>query len=217
MTKVLLAGATGLVGGQTLPRLIEAGFEVQTIGRRSSNIFPPRTINRVAETALWPQLISEAKPDVAISCLGTTMKAAGSREAFRAVDHDLVIAFAKAAKEAGARQMIAVSSVGAAHGNGSFYLRTKAEAEQGLRDLGFERLDLIRPGLLTGGKRCESRPGEAFAIMLSPFTDLLMLGPLRRYASTPSVKVAQAIVALAGAEASGQIIHENREIDALAG
>ena len=88
-------------------------------------------------------IIAGLNPGIAISCLGTTMRVAGSRDAFRAVDHDLVLAFAKAARDAGARHMISVSSVGAMPASGSFYLRTKAEAEAGLRKLKFERLDIL--------------------------------------------------------------------------
>ncbi len=108
----------------------------------------------------------------------------------------MVLAFANAARDSGVRHMISVSSVGAMPASSSYYLRTKAEAEQGLSALKFDRLDIIRPGLLTGGSRSDSRPGESLGILLAPFTDRLMLGPLSKYRSTPSLKVAKAIAAL---------------------
>jgi hypothetical protein len=83
--------------------------------------------------------------------------------------------------------------------------------------LGFERLDLLRPGLLTGGERPDSRPGERIGILLSPLTDLLMIGGLSRYRSIPSAKVAQAAVTLALGGGHGRHIHENDAIRALAG
>lgn len=89
--------------------------------------------------------------------------------------------------------------------------------EQGLRNIGFQRLDIMRPSLLTGGKRDEQRPGEALGILLSPVTDRLMLGPMRRFASTPSDLLAKAIAALASKNDDGIFIHENDSIRSLAG
>jgi uncharacterized protein YbjT (DUF2867 family) len=113
--------------------------------------------------------------------------------------------------------MIAVSSVGASASAGNFYLRTKGEAEAAMAQLRFERTDFLRPGLLTGSERPESRPGESMAILLAPFTDLLMVGGLSRYRSIPALLVAQAIVSLALAGGSGEHIHGNDAIRALAG
>jgi uncharacterized protein YbjT (DUF2867 family) len=99
----------------------------------------------------------------------------------------------------------------------NFYLRTKAEMEQGLRNIGFQRLDIMRPSLLTGGKRDAHRPGEALGILLSPLVDRLMIGSMRRFASTPSHLLAQAIAALADTPDEGVFIHENDSIRARAG
>lgn len=93
----------------------------------------------------WGELVAAERPAIFISCLGATIRQAGSRAAFRAVDHDLVLAAARAAKKGSARQAIVVSSVGASAKAGNFYLRTKGETEDGLRALGFERLDILRP------------------------------------------------------------------------
>jgi uncharacterized protein YbjT (DUF2867 family) len=165
----------------------------------------------------WPEVIADlGLIDIAISCLGTTMRAAGSREAFRAVDHDLAIAVARAAREAGARHMIAISSVGASKG-GNFYLRTKAETEAGLIALGFDRLDIFRPGLLTGGERRDDRPAEKLGIMLAPLTNIFLHGALSRYRSTDSRKLAVAIAQVAQKDGTGRFIHENKSIDRLAG
>jgi uncharacterized protein YbjT (DUF2867 family) len=161
--------------------------------------------------------VARIQPDVAISGLGTTIRTAGSREAFRAVDHDLVLAFAKASHEAGALHFITISSVGAMPASSSFYLRTKAEMEQGLRNIGFQRLDIMRPSLLTGGHRDDRRPGEALGILLSPLVDILMFGPMQKFASTPSGKVAKAIANLAKAGDDGVFVHENESINTLAG
>ena len=215
--KIVIAGGSGLVGKQAAEMLARAGFAVHLVSRRPSASLAPNIQEHVAPTDDWPAIVARLKPDVAISGLGTTIRTAGSRDAFRAVDHDLVLAFAKASHDAGARHFITISSVGAMPASSSFYLRTKAEMEQGLRNIGFQRLDIMRPSLLTGGQRDDRRPGETLGIWLSPFVDILMVGPMQKFASTPSGKVAKAIANLAKPGDDGVFIHENESINTLAG
>lgn len=215
--KIVIAGGSGLVGKQAAELLAGAGFAVHLVSRRPSHALAPSIEEHVAPTADWPAIVASIKPDVAISGLGTTIRTAGSREAFKAVDHDLVLAFAQASHDAGARHFITISSVGAMPASSNFYLRTKAEMEQGLRNIGFQRLDIMRPSLLTGGQRDDRRPGEALGIWLSPLVDMLMFGPLRKFASTPSSNVAKAIANLAKSGDDGVFIHENESINTLAG
>jgi uncharacterized protein YbjT (DUF2867 family) len=216
--RIIIAGATGLVGKQVVEELaVQDKVEVHIVLRRSVDSLPPAVKQHVAPVEDWPAIIAQIQAEVAICCLGTTIRTAGSQAAFRAVDFDLVIAVANAARQAGAQQMVSVSSVGASSKSSNFYLKTKGEAEDAMRAMDFARVDIIRPGLLTGGTRPDSRPGEAIGIMLSPLTDLLMFGPLAKYRSTPSAKVAQAIVTLALGGGHGKFIHENDAIKALAG
>lgn len=215
--KIVIAGGSGLVGRQAADLLARDGHEVHLVLRRPLAASEPLIHAHIAPSADWPAIVEGLKADVAISCLGTTIRSAGSRDAFRAVDLDLVLAFAMASYQAGARHFITVSSVGTMPASSSFYLRTKAEMEQGLRNIGFQRIDIMRPSLLTGGQRADHRPGEALGIMLSPIMDMLMLGPLKKFASTPSDRLAKAIAALANCQDAGVLIHENAEIGALAG
>jgi uncharacterized protein YbjT (DUF2867 family) len=217
MKRVLLAGGSGLVGRQLVDLLAaETACELSLIVRSPLVGAPANVRQHVGPTERWPEVIADlGQIDVAISCLGTTMRTAGSRAAFRAIDHDLIIAFARAARKAGARQMLAISSVGASQ-SGNFYLRTKAETEAGLNALGFDRLDIMRPGLLTGGERREARPTEQIAIMLAPLTDLLLHGALARYRSTDSRTLALAMARLVQQGGTGRFIHENSAIDTLA-
>jgi uncharacterized protein YbjT (DUF2867 family) len=218
MTRVVIAGATGLVGKQLVVALAgQEGVEIHILVRRKPERVPTGVIVHEAASAEWANEVAAIKPDVAISCLGTTMRTAGSKAAFRAVDFDLVTGFAKAAKDAGTRHMIAVSSVDASYKASNFYLKTKGEAESAMVRMDFDRVDFLRPGLLTGGERSESRPGESVAIMLAPLTDLLMVGGLSRYRSIPALAVAQAIAHLALAGGQGKHIHENDAIRVLAG
>ncbi len=151
--------------------------------------------------------------DVGISCLGTTIRAAGSQAAFRRVDQDYVLGVARLARARGARQFVLMTSVGA--GNSNFYLRVKGEIEAAVLALGFERVDLIRPGLLLGPRR-ERRPGEQLGQALAPLLAPLMRGSLRRYAGIEASTVADAIANLVAAPGAGTRVHHNPDLIALA-
>ena len=217
-TRIVIAGGTGLVGRQVVAELVGLEkAETHMLLRPLSGCPILGVRQHVATTQNWSPIILNVKADVAICCLGTTIKMAGSQAAFRAVDHDLVLEFAQSARAAGAKQFIAVSSVGASANSRNFYLKTKGEVEDAVKRIDFERVDFLRPGLLTGGNRADSRPGEAIATLLSPVTDLLLWGSLSRYRSTASASVARAIVTLSLGGGYGQFIHENDSIAALAG
>lgn len=221
---VLLAGASGLVGSSVLSRLLSQpiGPRVLAPVRRPLDarsvrlVAPVSDLSPGADQELLQRLRTEAPAiDAYLCCLGTTIKAAGSREAFLAIDRDLVLRFAAMARELGARQAILVSSVGASAQSGNFYLRVKGETERSLAEMGFERVDLLRPGLLLG-ERSESRPGEAFARALTPLTNPFLRGPLRRYRGIAADDVAAAAVALLGNGEPGRHVHENEALVALA-
>jgi uncharacterized protein YbjT (DUF2867 family) len=150
MRKIVIAGGSGLVGKQLADLLARDGVEVHLVSRRPTTQATLNVHEHVAPSDDWPAIVSRINPAVAISCLGTTIRAAGSGAAFKAVDHQLVLGFAEASNKAGARHFITVSSVGVTPASGNFYLRTKADMEQGLRDIGFQRLYIMRPSLLTG-------------------------------------------------------------------
>lgn len=213
MSDALIVGATGMVGQAVVAHF---AAPLTILARREMGGLAPQHRLLVAPPERWGDIIAAEKPSLLISCLGTTIRQAGSQDAFRAVDHDLLLAAARGARVGGAAHMIAVSSVGAAAKAGNFYLRTKGETEDGLAALGFDRLDLLRPGLLTGRREGPSRLGEGIAIVAAPLADALLHGSLRRYRSIPGAAVAKAIVALAGQRAPGVRFHENDAIRALA-
>lgn len=92
--KIVIAGGSGLVGMQVAEGLARAGHKVHLVSRRPSANIIPNIQEHVGVTSDWPAIVASIKPAIAISCLGTTLRKAGSRDAFRAVDHDLVLAFA---------------------------------------------------------------------------------------------------------------------------
>lgn len=219
---VLLAGATGLVGGLALRRWLERGDGPLLVApvRRPLDVDHPRLLALPGgwdEKSIADALATRgARLDAYACCLGTTIRQAGSREAFLEVDRDLVLSLAGIARRLGARQALMVSSVGASAQSGNFYLRVKGEAERGLAALGFERIDCLRPGLLLG-ERSGHRRAEALGQKLAPLANLLARGPLRRYRAIEADDVAAALVKLCGRGGEGRFIHENAALLAAAG
>lgn len=211
---ILLVGATGLIGQAVIRHAGSRPLIV--LGRRDIDDLPDHHAPLVAPPERWADIIAAERPAILISCLGTTIRQAGSQAAFRAVDHDLILSAARGAKMGGARQLIVVSSVGASARSSNFYLRTKGETEEALRATGFDRLDILRPGLLTGERAGPARLGEGLATVAAPLVNAMLFGSLRRYRSIPSDTVAKAIVALGGHKGSGVHVHENDAIRALA-
>ena len=209
--QIAVIGATGLIGRLLLPKLAAAGHEVHALQRRDGERATCATVH-IDPAEEWPQLVAQIVPEAAISTLGTTMRQAGSQAAFAKVDRDMVLAFAAAARAAGARHFGTVSSTGADAGSRTFYLRLKGEVEEELRALGFPRLDIFRPGLLRGPRGGDRRLGERIGIVLSPLVNLALRGPLDRYAAIDAADVAAAITASLAADAPGVFVHHNREI-----
>ncbi|MGB5077269.1 MAG: NAD(P)H-binding protein [Sphingorhabdus sp.] len=216
---VILAGGSGLVGRQVVNAWHGNGSleMLHLLLRRPLAVGGGLTTHHVASPEDWPNIIAGLGGHVAICCLGTTMKQAGSKAAFIEVDLELVVRFATASKRAGARHFIVISSVGADATSSNFYLSVKGRVEDELRALGFDRLDIMRPGLLRGERKGKKRSTEAIGIWLSPVMDLLMQGSLQRYRSIDSAVVAHAVINLSMQSGAGIFIHENESITALAG
>ena len=204
---VLLAGATGLTGEHLLDRLLNE----PTISRvlapsRRPLAEHPHLENPVGDPQTFlPQLAGRV--DIAYCCLGTTIKQAGSEEAFRAVDLDMVVAFAKRAREMGARHLIVISALGADRRSSVFYNRVKGEMEYALRAQDWPQLTICRPSLLLGD-RVEPRLGEKIA------------GPLSRlipgkYHGIEACQLARAMWRLALEEQDGVRIVESDELRKL--
>jgi uncharacterized protein YbjT (DUF2867 family) len=208
--RICLVGATGLVGTTLINEAVDRA-DVRIVGVARREVELPsgaRMEMLLAETSGWPAAIAEAKARVLVCALGTTWRKSGQDEAaFRAVDHDLVLSVGHAAKDAGINHMIVVSSVGADSGSRNRYLRVKGEMEQGLAKLDFKRLDILRPGLIRG-RRAERRKAERLGMWLSPFADILLHGPYRKYRSISAASLSKAILLLAKEKAGGHFVHE---------
>jgi uncharacterized protein YbjT (DUF2867 family) len=205
MTPVaLLAGATGAVGSHLLEILLTRsdGTRVISIGRRAPTASHARLEHLEASLDEIPAVMADRRCSEAFCCLGTTRKAAGSREAFRGVDLDGTAAFARAAHASGARFFGLVSAAGADPHSRNFYLRTKGEAEAAVESLGFASLAILQPGLLRG-QRAEFRTGERLAQVAAPLVDRLLVGGLGRYRSVSLESVAAALDAAARGHSPG--------------
>ncbi len=198
----LLAGATGLVGGALLDTLLAAAdfSRVVAITRRPLPREHARLANRTVRFERLAEQLAGFLCHTVFCCLGTTLRAAGSKEAFRSVDFDLVLALARAARAWQAQRFVVISSVGADPHSKNFYLRTKGQMEQALEQTGFASLDILQPSMLLGTRR-ELRPVELAARLLAPLVNPLLVGKRRIYRGISSRTVAQAML---GAARSGR-------------
>jgi uncharacterized protein YbjT (DUF2867 family) len=212
MKTLLLLGATGLVGQQVL-QLALGHPEVARVVAPVRRALPPRP--RLEAVAVdFDHLPADAPwwhADAAICTLGTTLKLAGSKDAFRRVDHDYVLTAASLARRGGTRVFALNSSLGAAVDGGSFYLRVKGDTERDLAVLGFASLTFVRPSLLEGGPRPDARPAEAVALLVARW-----LRPLipRRYRAVSTGAVARALLEAALAARPGVHAIESEALQA---
>jgi len=189
MNIALISGTSGLIGMQLLHQLLQGNSYdyVLSVGRRKLSLKHGKLVQIDGDLSnltswKWEDLvkaqslggeynrvidaISEKSAEIhAFSSLGTTIKVAGSKEKFRAIDHDLVIEFARWAKKIGASKFLYVSALGADSTSSVFYNKVKGETENDLKSIQFEYLGLFRPSLLLGN-RSEFRMGELVATVL---------------------------------------------------
>ena len=198
---VVIVGASGVVGSRALDHLLASDDVggVVALGRRVLPVQHEKLVSRIADFGSKTAIASEI-PDgtaVAICCLGTTLKRAGSKDAFRAVDHDAVVAFADGARAKGARRFVLVSSIGADPGARNFYLKTKGETEDAVGRLGYPQLTVLRPSFIDDeGTRGEYRALEKLTLPVARLV-FSVVGKTTRYAPVSADVIGRAIVRLA--------------------
>ncbi|HVY05725.1 MAG TPA: NAD(P)H-binding protein [Burkholderiales bacterium] len=189
----LLAGASGLVGERCLARLLDhADFARVTVWSRRplASKHAKLTVDLVDFEALPP---APADCTEIFCCLGTTIRKAGTQDAFRRVDHDYPLALAERGEAAGIRQFLMVSALGANAQSSVFYSRVKGETERDIAALGIPRHLFLQPSLLLG-ERHEQRAGESIAIVASRLLLPFMVGPMRKYRPIDADDVAAVMV-----------------------
>ena len=206
----LLAGSTGLIGGQLLELLLtDNGYtHVIAISRKPLEASHPKLRNIVADVTSLEQHKDQLTAEDVFCCLGTTMRQAKTKEAFRKVDFDYPVLLAKLSRERGAKQYLLVSALGANKSSFIFYNRVKGLTEEAIASIGFECYHVLRPSLLAG-PRTKHRAGEDAAKWFYRVFGFLIP---KKYKAIESIKVARAMIAVASKEQKGSFIHESGEL-----
>ena len=195
----MVVGSTGLIGRSLVRQLIEGGEPVKALTREdqatSNSILEYIKVNFDA-LELDSESFSDIK-DIYI-CLGTTIKKAGSKEAFQKVDIQYCIDVAREAEKNGVRNLSIITSVGSDSRSSNFYLKTKGLIEEQISGLDFDSISIHRPGLLIGSRK-EARAGESIGQTLYPFlVNPFLVGSLTKYRSVESEVLAKAMIRLSG-------------------
>lgn len=209
----LLIGATGLVGGYVLKQLLEDPdySRVIVLTRRTLSINNPKLHEVLVNFDELNNYSGDIKADAVFCCLGTTIKTAGSQEAFRKVDYEYPLKVAEIAKQNGTKTYLLVSALGSSKSSIIFYNRVKAEVEEAISKLNFEALHILQPSLILGDRQ-EKRMGEGIARAAAPVFDALMLGPLNKYKSIRAEQIAKAMIHYSKQDVKGVFRHESNEL-----
>ena len=189
----IVAGSTGLVGKNVLNELSINGNKVVALSRKPITDLPKNVETLEID---FDTFVIDGKLPPCINifiCLGTTIKAAGSKDNFKKVDLDYNLSIAKKAKESGAKTLSLISSIGANSSSKNFYLKTKGELEEAIQNLGFSTVNIFRPSFLVG-ERSEKRLVEKVAIRLAKIIDLFLIGTASKYRSVKAELLAKTMV-----------------------
>ena len=213
----IIAGASGLVGGYCLRRLLASGLHEQVVAfvRGPLNVTHKRLQQRTVDFDRLGRMSAFPRAQDVFCCLGTTMKKAGSEEAFRKVDSEYVVRLAESSIRSGADRFYLVSAVGASPKSRVFYSRVKGEAEDAVARLGFAGLHIFRPSFLVG-ERPETRPGERLGIAAARLVSGVLFGPARKYRPIKADTVARAMLVVAREGSPGTHIYASDDMEGLA-
>jgi len=195
MKTALIAGATGLVGSELLQQIInESSYDkVHILVRKEIEIKSDKVVQHIVNFDELDKFEINDSINHIFCTLGTTIKKAKTKENFRKVDYDYVLALAKKAKDWNAEKFLVVSSLGANAKSKIFYNRVKGEIEKALSELKLNHLFIFRPSLLMGNRK-ENRGGEKSAIAVYKIINPLFIGKLKKYKGIQASQVAKAIM-----------------------
>jgi uncharacterized protein YbjT (DUF2867 family) len=191
--KAIIFGVTGLSGKTILKEIVnDTRYEkIYIVSRRPTGFIHPKVEEIIFNFADFSNLPS-LKADHVFSCMGTTIKKAGSQKAQQVIDRDYPIGIAHYASRIGAQKLITISSVGADIKSGNFYLRTKGEMEEGVKNY-FPSAVFVRPSFIFGDRE-EKRPGERIGIGVFKIINPLFIGGLSKYKGISVEKLAKAMI-----------------------
>jgi uncharacterized protein YbjT (DUF2867 family) len=209
----LLAGATGLVGSALLPLLLASGryAKVIVVGRRPVAVQHPKLVQVVTELDQLENERLRLIADDVFCCLGTTIRQAGSQEAFYRVDFLYVVQLAALTAANFAAQFLVVSALGAAGSSRFYYSRVKGEMEEAVRQAPFRAIHIFQPSLLLGERpapRLGERVGAAVLALMRP----LLRGGWRKYRPVAAATVAQAMLRAAQDDGGGIWVHSSETL-----
>ncbi|MEZ5081943.1 MAG: oxidoreductase [Bacteroidales bacterium] len=216
MKTALIAGATGLVGSELLQQLMKDNeySQIHVLVRNPIDVKSKKIIvHQINFDELESVEINE-KIDHVFCTLGTTIKKAKTKENFRKVDYDYVLALGRKAKEWNSEKFLMVSSLGANATSAIFYSRVKGEIENALKELGLPHLFIFRPSLLMGNRK-EQRAGEKTAVAVYKIINPLFVGKLRKYKGIQARQVAMAMLNTAINKNESIRIFESDEIQKI--
>ncbi len=207
----LVAGSTGLIGGQLLTLLLEDTYysKVIALSRKPLSLTHPKLENILMEVDQLNQHVALNAEDV-FCCLGTTIKHAKTKEAFRKVDFDYPLELAKILKTNGAKQYLLISALGSNKNSGIFYNRVKGEVEEAIAKVGYDSFYIFKPSLLVGPRK-EQRAGEDAAKIFYKIFGFIIP---KKYKEIESIKVARAMLAEAKQNLPGIFVYESDVLQA---
>jgi uncharacterized protein YbjT (DUF2867 family) len=210
MKTLLIIGATGAVGSQLLAQAFRHPDITKVIApTRRPLASHPKLENPIIDFEALPVDAHWWQADIAFCTLGTTLKQAGSAQAFYRVDHDYIVRIAELTHAAGTATFVLNSTLGADVNGFGLYLKTKGETERDVGDLGFASLILVRPSLLDGAHRTDQRTGEEFGLLLNRYLGKLIPSKWRAIAVE---KVAQMMLSAGLSAKPGVRVIESAEM-----
>ena len=217
MKTALIIGSTGLIGSQLLELLLESQeySTVVTFVKRDTGIQHPKLEQQIIDFDR-PETYRELVVGDDFFCtIGTTIKKAGSQEAFRKVDFEYPMQFTTFALKNKVKQFLIVSSLGADTNSSNFYMKTKGEIQDFLKKCSFEGVSIFQPSLLLGN-RTEFRLGEKIGTFFMKLFSFLLIGNLTKYKPIQSEAVAKAMFIIAQKNNKGFHIIESDSIQEIA-
>lgn len=204
----IIAGASGLIGRSLTQNLLQSKNYGQVIAlvRKPLGIQHEKLKELTVDFDKLSEMTEFPKGDDIFCCLGTTMKKAGSKEAFYKVDFTYCYEFAKAALKAGADRFFLISAMGSNKKSRFFYNRVKGELEDKVSFLNYRTIYIFKPSLIRGPRE-ERRPGEKFAQFITKL--IPFFGPWKKYRPIHADKIVDAMIKVARQEDKGCYFYES--------
>jgi uncharacterized protein YbjT (DUF2867 family) len=215
-TTAILIGASGLVGHELLKELLDdtSYDKIKIVVRKSTRLTHKKLEEIIVDFDKLSEYSDLLHGDIAFCTLGTTIKTAGSKEAFAQVDYAYVINFAEIVKRNGASRFVVVTSLGVSESGGNFYLTVKRDVENSLKKMNFKSLIIVRPSMLLGDRK-EFRAGEFAGKIVMKAIRFLFIGKLKKYRAINASVVAKAMLVLSKTDLEGVSVFESDRIQQI--